>query len=192
MLRSTLTSSSILLFGLGLYAFKPSTADAAEGIPNRDRQIVLEFTGNPVGIEVGAPGSGVLRFPGVFTDPSTGRIVGTGDDTLDLNTVEGGDPFAGENFVVSNTTTFNLHGGTIVTQNRTSVAPFTQGTTGATEDEVTHLTGDFSRGVILSGTGRYQGITGTVRLSGAVDMSQFTGGPGSPIDFNCLFVFDVD
>ena len=192
MLRSTFVTSSLLLLGLGLAGVRSGAAASGPDGLVHGRQILVELTGVANGIEVGGPGSGVLDFDTLLVDPTSGRYLGTGTDRLLLTTIEGGDPFAGESFVMTNQTTFDLPGGTITTQNRTTVAPFVQGSTGPFETAVTHSTSDFSRGVILSGTGRYAGISGSVKLAGAVDMSQFTGGPGSPIGFNCLFTFELD
>jgi hypothetical protein len=89
------------------------------------------------------------------------------------------------------TTFFNLPGGTIVTQGNTTVMPRTTGP-GTLESNLTaftHITGANGTGnAVLAGTGRFRRASGTVRLSGQVDLSAF---PGFAI-FDCLFVIDLD
>ncbi len=87
------------------------------------------------------------------------------------------------------TTFFELKQGTIVSRGLTTVQPTTHGS-----PNVTHITGAISDGSndILSGTGAFNGATGSVRLSGAVDMSLFTATVGSPITFDCIFVLNLD
>ena len=181
------TLFALVVAGLGTAIFSAWPAAATDGdlAPIR---AAIEFTGTDVGEERDINGTTMMCFDGLFLNAQTGEVIGTGSDCLDLGSIEGGDPFAGDSFVISNTTIFNLPAGSIVTQQRTTVAPVVQGATGITEDFVTHVTGDMSRGRILSGTGAFSGLMGTVRLHGAVDMSGFTGAAGSPIGFNCVFV----
>ncbi len=57
---------------------------------------------------------------------------------------------------------------------------------------MTHITGASSKkNSVLRGTGRFKNSKGTVRLSGMVNMTDFTGDEGSPITFDCLFVIDL-
>ena len=190
--RNLKASLALLIVGTGLVALYPGHGSAsAESSANRPR-IVVEFRSQAGGELRDIDGTMMMCFDGVYVDLATDRVVGTGSDCLDLASIEGGNPFAGESFVISNTTIFNLNGGTITTSQRTTIAPVVQGDTGEEETVATHITGDLSRGVILSGTGRFQNATGAVRLHGAVDMSQFDGTEGSPIGFNCVFMLDLD
>ena len=71
--------------------------------------------------------------------------------------------------------------------------PVTQGITTASGQLITHVTGAAGTdNAILGGTKRFKNSTGTVRLSGMVDMSQFFGALGEPIAFDCLFVIILD
>ena len=182
----------LLIVGAGLVALSPGFGSASAESPGAQPRIVVEFQSQDGGELRDIDGTMMMCFDGVYVDLATGIVVGTGSDCLDLSSIEGGNPFAGESFVISNTTIFNLQGGSITTGQRTSIAPVVQGDTGDEETVATHFTGDLSRGVVLSGTGRFRNATGTVRLHGAVDMSLFDATEGSPIGFNCVFILDFD
>ncbi len=186
--RNLKASLALLIVGTGLVALYPGHGSASAKSSAGRPQIVVVFEAQVGGELRDINGTMMMCFDGVFVDLATDHVVGTGSDCLDLNSIEVG---AGESFVFSNTTIFNLPGGTIMSRDRTTVAPVVQGT-GEPEMVATHVTGDLSRGVILSGTGRFQNATGTVRLHGAVDLSEFDGTEGSPIGFNCVFILDLD
>lgn len=58
---------------------------------------------------------------------------------------------------------------------------------------ITHITGASSDGnSIIGGTRRFSDKTGSARLSGMVDMSNFAGNVGDTIVFDCLFIIDLD
>jgi hypothetical protein len=171
--------------GIAILGVRPATATDGDVLPMR---AAIEFSGTDIGEVRDIDGTSMMCFDGVFLNAETGQVIGTGSDCLDLGSIEGGDPFAGESFEMSNTTSINLPAGPIVTRQRPTIAPVVQGVTGATENAVTHVTGDMSRGTILRGTGAFSGLSGSVRLHGAVDMSGFTGAEGSPIGFNCVFL----
>ena len=188
--RMTLKASLALLFvGTGLVALYPGQDSASAVSPAPPPRIVVEFLSQDVGELRDIDGTMMMCFDGVYVDLATGIVVGTGSDCLDLSSIEDGE---GGSFVISNTTFFDLHGGTIKTAQRTSIMPVVQGDTGDEETLATHFSADFSRGVILSGTGRFHNATGTARLHGAVDLSEFDGNEGSPIGFNCVFILDLD
>lgn len=116
-----------------------------------------------------------------------GQQIGTATDCLSNITDVG----AGKALV--GTTYFNLPQGTLVTRGTTTVQPVTQGITTASGQLITHVTGAAGTdNAILRGTKRFKNSTGTVRLSGMVDMSQFFGALGEPIAFDCLFVIILD
>ena len=167
------------------------SAGASQPSGSYDPRVVVEFVGTDVGEIRSVDGIDMLCFDGDLVDMRTGRVVGTGTDCLDLASIEEGDPFAGDAFVMTNVTYFDLPQGTIQTTGRVTISPVMQGTIGEQETAVTHVTGNFSRGEVLSGTGAFADLEADVRLQGAVDMSAFDGGPGSPISFNCIFVFDL-
>jgi len=116
-----------------------------------------------------------------------GQQVGTATDCLSNITPIG----AGLGLV--GTTYFNLPQGLLVTRGNTTVQPVTHGITTADGQSITHVTGAAGTdNAILEGTGRFSNSTGTVRLSGMVDMTNFAGNPGEPIVFDCLFVIILD
>ncbi|MFT4940322.1 MAG: hypothetical protein ACI88A_003374 [Paraglaciecola sp.] len=116
-----------------------------------------------------------------------GQLVGTATDCLsNINPV-------GTGLALVGTTYFHLPQGTLVTRGNTTVQPVTQNTVTPTGQVITHITGASGTGnSILYGDGKFAGSTGTLRLSGMVDLSNFTGTVGDPIAFDCLFVINVD
>lgn len=111
-------------------------------------------------------------------DALTGEIIGTGTDCLS-NVTESGTGLA-----LVGTAYFNFEDGTVVTRGLTSVQPKLHGS-----PEITHITGAIpTEGAndILSGTGIFEGATGSVRLSGAVNMSKVTS--DNEITFGCVFI----
>ncbi|MFC1712318.1 hypothetical protein ACFL6S_01550 [Candidatus Poribacteria bacterium] len=129
-----------------------------------------------------------LCFDIDLIDLKTGKVVGTATDCLSEITpvgAEGGVKLIG-------TTIFRFKNGMIVSRGATTVQPVT--TDPPTPTPVTHITGAIpvpGTNSILHGTKRYSKATGSVRLSGSVDMSSFAG-EGTPITFDCLFVIDFD
>lgn len=154
-------------------------------------------------------------YEGDLEDLETGRVVGIGVDCLRPEVL--GDTTSGATTPVfppallspvANTidasaaitavTFFFFPGGHIVSEGRTSVRPFFEGVgdgDGATvATTVTHLTGSFpgTASTVTDASGRFSKLVGRarVRLSGAVDLSQFDplGSGNTRVFFNCLFV----
>ena len=186
--RNLKASLALLLVGTGLVALYPWHGSASAEPLGSGPRIVVEFLSQDVGELRDIDETMMMCFDGVYVDLATNVVKGTGSDCLDLSSIEEGE---GGSFVISNTTFFTLHGGTIKTRQRTSIMPVVQGS-GEAETVATHFSADFSRGVILSGTGRFHNATGTARLHGAVDLSEFDGNEGSRIGFNCVFILDLD
>ena len=114
-------------------------------------------------------------------DLSTGYQIGTATDCLaDIVEELGGIKLVG-------TTIFNFTGGaTIVSRGNTTVMPVLHGSQG-----FTHITGAGADGNgILSGTKQYANASGSVRLSGMVDLSKLD--TDSQITFDCIFVINLD
>ena len=119
-----------------------------------------------------------------------GRSIGVATDCLSNITP------VGTGLAVVGTSIFNLNGGTLVTRGNSTIQPVLQPTVGSIPEGVvtfTNITGANGTGnAILSGTRRFEGAEGTVRLSGMVDMAGFTGAVGDPVAFDCLFVVDFN
>lgn len=115
------------------------------------------------------------------------KVVGTATDCLSNITP------MGTGLALVGTTYFNIKGETLVTRGNTTVQPVLHPTTIPDGQVITHTTGAAVTGnSIVAGTGRFANRTGTARLSGMVDMTNFTGMVGDPIYFNCLFIVDLD
>ena len=61
---------------------------------------------------------------------------------------------------------------------------------GDSSPDFTHVVGDVDplESNIIHGTRRFGGASGSVRLSGIVNLSQFP----ATVGFNCIFVIDLD
>ena len=115
------------------------------------------------------------------------QVIGTGTDCL-ANVM-----MAGSGVKLVGTTYFNMPNGKLVTRGNTSVQAVYHPTVTPEGQTITHITGAAGTGnAIIDGTRRFAGATGTARLSGMVDMTNFGGIPGNPITFNCIFVIDLD
>ncbi|MEM1325605.1 MAG: hypothetical protein AAGI23_06605 [Bacteroidota bacterium] len=149
-----------------------------------ENKMVLRLAGTAVGENRAVDGieGGGNCFDVDVYDVMTGEKIGTGTDCLsNVNEV-------GEGLALTGTAIFNLPGGQIVSRALTSVQPKTHGSDGKT-----HITGSIpSKGDndIVSGTGKYAEASGTVRLSGAVDMSNVAS--NNEITFDCLFLVELD
>lgn len=115
------------------------------------------------------------------------QVVGTATDCLSNieSGSEGGLQLVG-------TTYFNLPKGSLVTRGVTSVQSVNRPTVTPDGVPISHITGASSdENAVLWGTGRFEGLQGTSRLSGMVDLTNFDG-EGTPIVFDCLFVVDLE
>ncbi len=123
-----------------------------------------------------------LCFTVDLVDLATGDVIGDATDCLaDID----GDGATG--MALIGTTTFNFPEGTLVSRGRTTVQPVLEGSV-----DFTHITGavpDDGENSVLSGTGVFDGATGQVRLSGAVNMSELDS--DGKITFDCVFVISV-
>jgi hypothetical protein len=133
------------------------------------------------------PGSGTdkaLCFDGDLLDLETGRLIGTATDCLaDIS----GDDVVGMALV--GTTIFNLPGGSFTSRGNTTVQPILTDPTGT---PITHVTGAIphaGQNSIIDGTGKFEDASGSVRLSGAVNLSNLGAGE---ITFDCVFIINLD
>ncbi len=93
------------------------------------------------------------------------------------------------NINIVGTTIFKLPQGRLITQGPLSLRPVDIPMKTAFGMNVTHITGAGREGnTIVKGTKKYKFATANVRLSGMVDMSEFTGEVGDPVQFSCFFV----
>ena len=116
-----------------------------------------------------------------MVNPNTNMVIGTATDCLSNITP------VGDGLALIGTTYFNFKEGTLVTRGKTTVQP----TTHASET-VTHITSAVPSGSndIVAGTGVFTGATGSVRLSGLVDLSKKES--EGKITFDCIFVITLD
>ena len=125
-----------------------------------------------------------------LVDMKNEKIIGTGTDCLsNVDMKENG------NVQLIGTTFFHLPKGTLITRGAVTVQPVPEDfkLVGADGHSYSHITGAASdEDSIIGGTGKFENSTGRARLSGMVDMSEFTMQEGDPLAFNCLFVVDVN
>ena len=138
----------------------------------------------------------VLCFDGLIFDAASGREIGTATDCLKPISLDDNEtPFTSsdDSLQIIGTTIFELPAGTIISQGRTSVRPVTWL---PNFQPNTHITGAIpfdDENSIMATTGRYKNSTGTVRLSGAVDMKHFETETGDGwLGFTCLFIITLD
>lgn len=118
------------------------------------------------------------------------KQIGTAIDCLSNIEVKSDDEGGGIRLV--GTTFFKTPHGKLVTRGETTVQEALHDIVTPNGVKMTHITGASSKNnSVLRGTGRFKNSKGTVRLSGMVNMTDFTGSEGSPITFDCLFVIDL-
>ena len=143
--------------------------------------------------------NGTLCFETELFDTKTDHLIGTGADCLQAIAAydSNGDPAdefdLAPTVTLTRTTFFYFPQGTMAATGRTTVAPQFEVSPGP--PPVTHIVGDITGpggDNILTqyGTGRFKNAAGSVRLSGAVDMSAL--GTEGKIGFNCVFVITLD
>jgi hypothetical protein len=178
----------LIMFTLALFTFATSPLMA------HAKTIVVQLKGKAEGFErnVPAPDSGQIPNANCFKVPMfdvpTGLQLGTALDCLSdvVADADGG-------VTLTDTTIFRFpRNGRLVSYGRVSIRPL-QDTESAPAS--THITGSVplpgTKNIITRrGTQRFEGSTGAVRLSGAVNMSKFVS--DNEIDFNCLFVIQLD
>lgn len=157
----------------GLLSTTAARADAAD--PNI--VVILRGVGE---LMADPPIADALCYETELFNAHTDRVIGSGIDCLeDIQMVGGG-------ISLNRTTFFHFPQGELVAAGITTVAPVTGGSPG-----FTHVVGDIpapGTNSIIDGTRRFSGASGSVRLSGAVDLSGFPAATG----FNCIFVIDLD
>lgn len=159
----------IALFAGGMFAplafiwFRPAKTD-----PGPPPGITVELRGAATGVTRVIDGTSMDCFEMDLVEPDTSKVIGTGTECLDLDSIAGNPDEGG--FAISNTTILDLPGGTIKSRNRTTMQPLLDGS-----PEMTHLAGNAPEAEnVLSGTGRFASLRGTVHLSGTADLSRFS------------------
>ena len=130
-----------------------------------------------------------LCFNVNLVDANNNNVIGTATDCL--SNIEVG---TNGGLELIGTTTFYLPGGTLTTRGETTVQPVNHPITTAPHGQViTHITGAAGDGnAVIAGTGRFAGATGTVRLSGMVNLNDLDSMGVGEITFDCLFNINLD
>lgn len=128
---------------------------------------------------VGGPAS--LCWDFAIHDIKTGDVIGDVTDCAEVT------PVANDGFEVIGTTFFYFPGGTVVTRVTTTVQPVLHGS-----PDYTHITGAIPQAGdnnVIYGDGKFKNAEGPVRLSGAVDLTNFLA--TGEITIDCLFTLDI-
>ena len=125
------------------------------------------------------PPVGAMCYDVDLVDAKSGNVIGSATDCLtNINVIDFGVALTG-------TTFFFFPGGTVVTSGLTTVQPTLHGSAG-----FTHITGAIPQpgdNNVVYGDGKFKNASGPVRLSGAVNLTNF---PDQAI-FDCVFILDI-
>jgi len=148
-------------------------------------QIAVALVGTAVAV---AGDGGAMCFTIPMRDLRTNKVIGEATDCLSLV------GFDGDAVKLDATTTFDFPQGQLVSRGLTTVQPLLHGQANFTNSTGAPAPTDFSN--ILSGTKAFKKAadagTGTVRLSGLVNLTDFGFEEGDSITFDCLFIIDLD
>ena len=137
------------------------------------------FNGDSLFADFGLAPEGALCYDLDIVDVKTGDVIGSAADCLtDINGV-------GDGVALTGTTFFFFPGGTVVTRGLTTVQPTTHGSA-----DFTHITGAIPQpgdNNVIYGDGKFKNASGPVRLSGAVNLTNF---PAQAV-FDCVFILNV-
>jgi hypothetical protein len=171
-----LASSLCALVFLGSTAF---AAGLGTNITVRLVGTAEYYDGDTLFEKFGLEPAGALCYDVDLVDAKSGKVIGMASDCLtDINGV-------GEGVALTGTTFFYFPGGTVVSRGLTSVQPTTHGSL-----DVTHITGAIPQmgdNSVVYGDGKFKNASGTVRLSGAVNLSKFP----EEATFDCIFILDI-
>jgi hypothetical protein len=137
------------------------------------------FNGDTLFAEFELTPVGALCYDLDLVDVKTGNVIGSAADCLsNLNLI-------GTGVALTGTTFFFFPGGTVVSQGLTTVQPLLHGS-----PDFTHITGAIPQpgdNNVVYGDGKFENASGPIRLSGAVNLTNFPG----QATFDCVFVLDV-
>jgi hypothetical protein len=144
------------------------------------------------GMEEGDDPMPAMCFDLDVIDLKRNKIIGTGTDCMSNVAMD-----ENGNVALIGTSYFYLPGGKLITRGAVTVQPVPEDFSLVSADghPYSHITGSAStseQNSIIGGTGKYENSTGRVRLSGMVDMTEFTMNEGDPLTFSCLFVLDIN
>lgn len=177
----------LLVAMVGVACSDSDDEDVDVGFAPGGDDIVVVLRGTAVGEMTAIPATDAgteeaLCFSVDLIDVASGDVIGDATDCLaDIE----GDGATG--MQLTNITTFNFPDGTLVAQGRVTIQPVLDGSEG-----FTHITGAIPAAgeeSVVSGTGVFEGASGQVRLSGAVDMSQLES--DTQLTLECIFVISV-
>ena len=167
------------------------TTYAASGAGNPDLVVILRgtdigYAGTVPDIDGDGADDTALCFDVNLIDAHMENIIGTASDCLPNVTPTGAGDQVDLNLV--GTTFFRFPQGLLVLRGNTAVRD-----AGGLIPGFTHTTGAHPGGVnnVLSGTERFAGATGGVRLSGLVAMAPQPDG-SLQITFDCVFIINLD
>lgn len=144
------------------------------------------------GMEEGDGPMDAMCFELDVVDLKSNEIIGSGTDCMsNVEMKEDG------NVALVGTTFFYLPEGKLITRGDITVQPVPEDFSLVSADghPYSHITGSANtsdHNSIIGGSGKFENSSGRVRLSGMVDMTQFTMTEDDPITFSCLFVVDLD
>jgi hypothetical protein len=169
-------------------------AEALANGGSADPRLVLQLLGSDVAEERDIPpindsGGALLTDKGLCFDVDllnlrTGKMIGTATDCLALLEEQG------DGVVLVGTTIFNMPGGSFTSRGVTTVEPIADHSQVPSSSAATHTTGSIPEeppvNNVIAGSGRFADFEASVRLSGAVNMSQLDS--DGIIAFDCVFV----
>jgi hypothetical protein len=144
------------------------------------------------GMEEGDDPMEAMCFELDVIDMKSNEIIGSGTDCMsNVEMKEDG------NVALVGTTYFYLPEGQLIARGAITVQPVPEdfNLVSANGHPYSHITGSANtsdHNSIIGGTGKFENSSGRMRLSGMVDMTQFTMTEDDPITFSCLFVVDLD
>ena len=174
------------IFTMILVTLLSASGASAAGIGN-NIVVVLAGTGTAyVGdeqfVQFGLDPVGALCFDMDLIDVKTGNVIGSGSDCLSAIS-----PSDNGGMALTATSFFYFPGGTLVSQGLVSVQPKFHGL-----EEFTHVVGAApspSENSVVYGDGKFENASGSVRLSGLVNLSELNS--AGKIVFDCVFVIDI-